>query len=569
MAGRLPRVRTDIDGRSFLEVYPDGQSSTAVLFVHGFLGNTRGTWADTPQTLMTLPVLADADWGSFGYRTSLVYRRDVRQTFDEFILWVRAHARQYKNIFFITHSMGGLLVRELCSVLGTSQDPNDIDLFSSIRRAFLIAPPIGGAVWARRIARVPLAKRLNSHLSFLAEPEKFVAEFPAYENAVTAAKSAGRPYPLFSIFIGTEDGVVQDILHEALISDDVYEGPVVGNHSTLKVDLTVNSTLVKRIVQIISDDLRRRNMSGTGGGKIANAPPSIARDQTATGQSNSEGTRESKPIILISCSAHKRTDREILHPKKGGLPAALEDNALVISAIQTRAQIMGLLQSGRIDGTEYKEGNRAGRPENRALILGPDFGGAINEPKYLPAFWRYSGRTYQASKDEWENFIQFPDKNRPSILILSGLYGLIPFDEYIQNYDCHITDTDTVSGQRILDYWGVTITDTLLSHCDRIEVGGGKVGPIIDLLSERSYQNAIDWTRVRHRCSVLHRVFENKSDRDALVNVGIFLRTLLRQPGRAATLVADAFIDEPDFIDADRIAFEREIGASPLEVARN
>jgi Peroxide stress protein YaaA len=229
---------------------------------------------------------------------------------------------------------------------------------------------------------------------------------------------------------------------------------------------------------------------------------------------------------------------------------------------------MGLLQSGRIDGTEFKEGNRAGRPENRALVLGPDFGGAINEPKYLPAYWRYSGRTYQASRDDWTTFSNFPESLRPSILIMSGLYGLIPFDEYIQNYDCHITDTDLQTGQPVLKYWGSTLTDILLSHCDRLESEGMKVGPIIDLLSEKSYQEAIDWQRVYSQQSVLHRVFQKKSDREALVNMGIFLRTLLREPMKASRLVPDQFFDEPEFLEPDRIAFERKLGASPLAVAR-
>ena len=193
----------------------------------------------------------------------------------------------------------------------------------------------------------------------------------------------------------------------------------------------------------------------------------------------------------------------------------IASNDVVLRAIQTRAQIMGL--------------------QNRALTLGPDFGGAINEPKYLPAYWRYSGRTYQASRDDWNSFRSLPDSVRASILIMSGLYGLVPFDEFIQNYDCHITDTDVKMGQTVVTYWGATMTDILLSHCDRLEAAGTKVGPIVDLLSEKSYQLAIDWPRVYARYSVLHRVFQNKIDRDALVNIGIFLRTLLRDPTRAAS----------------------------------
>jgi hypothetical protein len=112
------------------------------------------------------------------------------------------------------------------------------------------------------------------------------------------------------------------------------------------------------------------------------------------------------------------------------------------------------------------------------------------------------------------------------------------------------------------------MTDILLSHCERLESSGTRVGPIIDLLSEKSYQSAIDWKRIQTRYPTLHRVFEKKADREALVNLGTFLRTLLRDPAKSFQLVPDQFIDDPSFIEPDRIAFESEIGASPLSVAR-
>jgi pimeloyl-ACP methyl ester carboxylesterase len=571
MSGRIPRVRTDIDGHSFLEIYPDGQSSALIIFVHGIFGDPQGTWAETPQTLMMFPALADADWGSFGYDTGLIYRRDAMQTVDQLLLWIRTHAARYRNIFFVAHSMGGLFVRDVCAKLALSQSQNDLALFANIKHGFLVASPVGGAVWARRISWIPLIRSLNSHIAYLEQGESYISKFPTYAAAIDAAKKHGGSRPKFSIFIGTRDQVVQNILTSVLTEDDTYEGPVPGSHSTLKTALNANSTLVKRIVQIVSDYSRRsmvapQEIATAIIASRASSSLEAPRSDTLTAPVSTGG---GKAVILISCSAHKRTDSEVMHPKKGGVLSAVADGEIGLHAIQTRAQIMGLLQSGRIDGTEFKEGNRAGRPENRALVLGPDFGGAINEPKYLPAFWRYSGRTYQASREDWSAFLSFPDPVRPSILIMSGLYGLIPFDECIQNYDCHITDTDVQSGQTVVAYWGATMTDILLSHCDRLKSSGVKVGPIIDLLSESSYQSALDWERIYPRYPVLHRVFETKAGRDALVNIGIFLRTILRDPAKAIRLPPDRFIDEPEFIDADRIAFEYQIGQSPLAVARD
>ncbi len=325
------------------------------------------------------------------------------------MLWIRTHARQYKDIFFVTHSMGGLLVRDACARLALSSDVHDLALFSKIKHCFLIASPVGGAVWAKRFAKIPLLCKLNSHLAYLSQEDQYLSRFPTYEDAIEKSKVRGGGRPKFSIFTGTCDRVVQEILESALTEDDTYEGPVPGTHASLKSALTPNSTLVKRIVQIVSDYSRREvvapRLSTPAISSTTNTAAAAVAENTALG---------GKPIILISCSAHKRTDLEVLHPKKGGVLSAIANGEIALRAIQTRAQIMGLLQSGKIDGTEYKEGNRAGRPENRALILGPDFGGAINEPRYLPAYWRYSGRTYLATKDEWVAFSNSPTFGRAS-----------------------------------------------------------------------------------------------------------------------------------------------------------
>ena len=191
MAARIPRVRTDVDGHSFLEIYPDGQSSTLIVFVHGIFGDPRGTWAETPHTLMMFPALAEADWGSFGYDTALIYRRDSKQTLDQLLLWIRTHAQQYQSIFFVAHSMGGLLVRDLCAKLALSDRQSDLTLFVKIRHGFLVATPVGGAVWARRIAKIPLLRKLNSHLPYLEQAASYISKFPSYASAIDAAKLRG------------------------------------------------------------------------------------------------------------------------------------------------------------------------------------------------------------------------------------------------------------------------------------------------------------------------------------------------------------------------------------------
>ena len=296
----------------------------------------------------------------------------------------------------------------------------------------------------------------------------------------------------------------------------------------------------------------------------------LASSPTRTSAKTAAHGRRTKDIVILSCSAHKRSDGETIHPRKGGVSEIIVDPEVAKRAIETRAETKDKIQKGLIDGTEFQEGNRAARPQNRDLVYGPDFGGKMNEPVYLPAFWRYMGRTYITSREEWEYFNKLGEDIKPSVLIISGLYGLIPVDEHIQNYDVHLTDRDQGSepNRMVRDYWNPVVTEVLLSHFDWIEAGGWQLGTVVDLISERSYQLDIDWDQVYPRTRVLHRVFEQRAGRDALANIGILVRSIIRDPSRLSGLEADRFYDEPDFFNPDRVAFETSLDGSPLNVSR-
>jgi hypothetical protein len=276
-----------------------------------------------------------------------------------------------------------------------------------------------------------------------------------------------------------------------------------------------------------------------------------------------------RDIVVISCSFNKRTDGEDYYTQDGPLREVTARETLGQLVLRTRTRLLYLIQAGQIDGTEYREGNRAARVQNKALSLGPDFGGKINERKYLPAYLRYTGRTYQARPEEWANMLTRPATQRPSILIMSGLYGLLPFDEQIQNYDCHITDTDLDSGQIVRDHWSTLMTDILLAHAEWMQENGFRVGRIFDLLSESSYQDAIRWDRVYPKFPVLHRVFEKRAGRDALENMGVWLRKIIIDPIRLTSIVPDTFYADNDFSHGDKIAFEQQRGVIRLPVTRD
>ena len=70
---------------------------------------------------------------------------------------------------------------------------------------------------------------------------------------------------------------------------------------------------------------------------------------------------------------------------------------------------------------------------------------------FLPAYTRYSGRTYSRITGEaWTSLLKGPDEF--DCLILSALYGLLRFDEPTRNYGIKQT-TKTGSGKTIGKYW--------------------------------------------------------------------------------------------------------------------
>ena len=169
--------------------------------------------------------------------------------------------------------------------------------------------------------------------------------------------------------------------------------------------------------------------------------------------------------------------------------------------------------------------------------------------------------------EHWSHFLDVSVQERPDILIMSGLYGLIPIETPIQNYDCHLTDVDQQSGRTLGDWWKEIMTDILLSRIKHLENSGIRVRRVYDLLSERSYQRVIDWNRIYESCPVFHRVFEKSAGRDSLFHIGRLLQTILVEPTRIASMNVNEFLPIPGEGD-DRIAFESRINSCELQVHR-
>jgi len=95
-------------------------ASAAVVFVHGFGGDTKETWQDFPKLLAEEPKLAGWDIFTLGYDTRL--RVDILKLWsadpdlNEVALKLRTDAKtgalkDHQSLCLIAHSMGGLAVQ--------------------------------------------------------------------------------------------------------------------------------------------------------------------------------------------------------------------------------------------------------------------------------------------------------------------------------------------------------------------------------------------------------------------------------------------------------------------------
>ena len=81
------------------------------MFVHGLFGNCRRTWGRMPQWVLEAAGL-DLDVVSFSYPSRPWERAAIPQAADDLKTWLDTELQAYRHLVFVTHSSGGLVVRD-------------------------------------------------------------------------------------------------------------------------------------------------------------------------------------------------------------------------------------------------------------------------------------------------------------------------------------------------------------------------------------------------------------------------------------------------------------------------
>lgn len=98
---------------------PDDPCKLLLVFVHGFLGSPAGTWGNMPAWLVEDQPLEPAIL-AFSYATAPRLRADIRLAASRLRLMLQEQFDAYRHIVFLTHSTGGLVVKELLRQDGRS-----------------------------------------------------------------------------------------------------------------------------------------------------------------------------------------------------------------------------------------------------------------------------------------------------------------------------------------------------------------------------------------------------------------------------------------------------------------
>jgi cytoplasmic iron level regulating protein YaaA (DUF328/UPF0246 family) len=450
------------------------------------------------------------------------------------------------DVILVGYSLGGLIARNMLTMAFKGQIQPD-HLLRRIKAVVTLGTPLDGA-------RLRYLIRLGFAMPWL----NFIRDQGSNRRIPFREATRGRrdtEVPPFYHIQFERDAWVREHIENNYTEFDNPAGTMPGGHTNFLDDgrARIISTYLTTVI------LRARAYART----FADANDRDARQEAQPPQ---ERETRFTCIILISCSNNKETQGGFSYQPPA--PAQwLSDRRLSDQLLEKRASILDKLKTHRVVDQKFFQGNRGDRPENQALVRGPDFGIQGEAAVYLPAISRYRGRLYGPSRDiDWDEFHN--RERRPLVLIMSALYGLVQSNEYIQNYDAGISDVDLSSSTPLRGLW----TDWMTESVDRAAAQiGGKVR-IFNLMADLDYTSAIRWSALkRENCSVFHLMSDRYRDIDLLTPAGIVFAGMVRQPDlidalerttaeEENVLPLSRFGDVPAPYEGTWVGFERAIG---------
>jgi len=238
-------------------------------------------------------------------------------------------------------------------------------------------------------------------------------------------------------------------------------------------------------------------------------------------------------LMIIVCCNNKKSGGVPIYDRASSIVSMLERD-VGDELLRARGQIFDWISKG---GKTCSGETMCQLPRNQGLLKGPDFGGEADAAKYLAAAERYQGAFYS------ELGVQGPTlltQGAASVLILSGLYGVLQPAELIQDHVCHFNDHPAIRE-------ALTRRD-LLTRTVIGFIRATGVRCVLDFTALHSYRYLLDWDLIAREVpgGVLHLFGEQTTGVELLVPLGSLAGCLLRSsPGDLQFLQPGKFLETP------------------------
>jgi pimeloyl-ACP methyl ester carboxylesterase len=483
--------------------------SNVIVFIAGLNGDPR-TWSRVSAQIGSTP--AGFAVSHVEYSAAKTSPSPIEISANKLLTDLELKYSHHDAIFLVGYSLGGLIAREVCRQLLMGDASKDA-LLRKIKAVIAVGDPLDGAAawrfpklqptWNAVLRAIPWTTKVNQ----IASPEQRLAEYQGAIDlrlmlqAEDETRSVTRPK---IVHIKIEDDTTALATPKFYTIDDIDGGTIGGTHSKFAEDSKSAEHVADLLLRRIRDVQTAEN-------------PLHAAGRASTKPPVSDSVKLPPYLILIACSRTKNTGGV---PGYDGEPIGwINERFLQDRIVAKRSHVYFLLKDQKIDDAFEAGRNRLYSASNKALGHGPDLGGVKakgDECSYLPAWKRYCGQTYADVGDEtWAKHLS---ERKAGVLIMSGLYGLIDAAEKIQDYDVHLSDTDT-GGQSVKAMWAELYTDTIGHYVS--QAYRGKRVKIFNLLADLEYVTAIECLQLpRDKCSVYHLASPTRKGKLASQNAG-------------------------------------------------
>ncbi|MCK1491292.1 peroxide stress protein YaaA [Bradyrhizobium sp. 180] len=478
-----------------------------VLFLHGMFGDET-SWQAVPD-FVAKSLGNDFEIANREYSAGKLTAATLEASAEQIVTFLATKYPDAAPIYLVGHSFGGLVAREVCRKL-LVEGPDDT--LQRIKAVITAGTPLEGVPYGNWLLRG--LRSLNPKLAALANPDHL---YSRYRLAIREAQKRKVNRPKLFHLVLEDDRVVAQHIKDNFTDDDEAAGVLPGTHT----GFAKGRQNAEYVADVLVSTFRRAQNADS-----VKPPTSDIVSVVAPLESKSQ-SRPPDRLILIACSHAKRDGGG---PYSGQPLRWVPETSIRQDLLAKRNYIYSVLQDGKLVDNFERGGNRSHQPANAKLVHGLDLGGvATSAGEYLPACERYSGRIYgRITNEGWESYFQ--NGSRVKVLIMSGLYGLIEPDEFIQNYDIHLSDTHKDYGLDVKSQWLELYTKALTSYVRHAWSGGRRVR-ILNLLCDHHYVDAIRWHSLpREACEVFHFTSSMSSDVALLPPAGTLIDSILKSP---------------------------------------